>query len=141
MNKEPLLIPVDLSIEDEKEKKEIENLCNDTSYIKSIMADLNSMLYYQNEPLQEIENLTTESVKTVEEANKHVEKARVYQKKAMILKATILGGGIGFIIGGPLGAYAGYQIGLTLIGGVFGGVALAGLGGGTSYSILKNKNK
>ena len=139
MNKEPLLIPVDLSIEEEKEKKEIEKLYNDTSYIKSIMADLNSILHYQNEPLQEIVNLTTESVKTIEDAYKHVEKARVYQKKAMILKATILGGGIGFVVGGPLGAYAGYQIGLTVIGGLFGGVALAGLGGGTSYSIFKNK--
>ena len=69
MEKEPLLIPVNIEEEEEIEKQEIEKICKDTSFIRSIMYDLNSMIYDQSQPLETVEELTEKSKDILRDAN------------------------------------------------------------------------
>jgi hypothetical protein len=116
-------------------------LLKSTEQIKEISQTLHEQINLSGEVLQEIDTLIEQSEETLIDTNIDLNEAKKFQSNTMILKVTAVSTGIGLLVGGPLGAFAGAQIGLVIGGAIVGSVAFASLFGGASYGIMKQKTK
>ena len=130
------------NIEEQQQKEnyeDVKRLAYDTAKIKEIMKDLNDLIEDDGEQIVYAERLTDDAQEILEEANTHIHKARESQKKAVILKGTLISAGIGACIGGPIGGILGSSVHLTIMGALLGGLSIGGFTGSLTHFILKNK--
>jgi len=132
----------DSSVKEQQNKENYEDakrITQDTEKIKEIMKDLNELIEDEGEQLVYAERITEESQETLKDAGIAVHKARESQKKAVILKGTLVSAGIGACFGGPIGGILGSTVHLTIAGVILGGVSIGGLTGSLANYVLKNK--
>ena len=128
---------------EEQQKKEnnedVKRLAYDTAKIKEIMKDLNGLIEDDGEQIVYAKILTDDAQETLKETNIQLHKARESQKKALILKGTLISAGVGACIGGPIGGVLGSSIHLTVLCALVGGVSIGGFTGSLANFILRNK--
>jgi uncharacterized membrane protein len=132
----------DSTVKEQQNKEnyeDVKHLTQDTEKIKEIMIDLNELIEDGGEQLVYAERITEESQETLKGAEIAVHKARESQKKAVILKGTLVSVGIGACFGGPIGGILGSTVHLTIAGAILGGVSIGGFTGSLANYILKNK--
>lgn len=125
--------------EDRENKEDIKCLVQDTARIKEIMKDINELIEDEGEQLVYAELITDDTEEILEDTNDQLYKARESQKKALILKGTLVSAGIGACFGGPIGGILGSTVHLTIAGVILGGVSIGGLTGSLANYVLKNK--
>lgn len=125
--------------EDRENKEDIKCLVQDTARIKEIMKDINELIEDEGEQLVYAELITDDTEEILEDTNDQLHKARESQKKAVILKGTLVSAGIGACFGGPIGGILGSTVHLTIAGVILGGVSIGGLTGSLANYVLKNK--
>jgi hypothetical protein len=125
--------------EDKENKEDIKRLVQDTAKIKEIMKDINELIEDEGEQIIYAELITDDTEYILEETNIQLHKARESQKKAAILKGTLVSAGIGACIGGPIGGVLGSSIHLTVLGVLVGGVSIGGFAGSLINYILSFK--
>lgn len=134
------LICSNIKEQQQKENNEdVKRLAYDTAKIKEIMKDLNGLLEDDGEQIVYAKMLSDDTEVILEEANTKINKARESQKKAVILKGTLLSAGIGACIGGPIGGILGSSVHLTIMGVLLGGISIGGFTGSLTHFILKHK--
>ena len=125
--------------QDEEDKRDVEKLAKDTEQIKTIMKDLNELINDDGEQIVTAELITNETQEIIKDTKETLHKARESQKKAIILKGTLISAGIGVCIGGPIGGVLGSTVHLTLLSAIVGGVSVGGLMGSLTNYILSTK--
>ena len=125
--------------QDEEDKRDVEKLAKDTEQIKTIMKDLNELINDDGEQIVTAELITNETQEIIKDTKETLHKARESQKKAIILKGTLISAGIGVCIGGPIGGVLGSTVHLTLFSAIVGGVSVGGLMGSLTNYILSSK--
>ena len=126
----------------QQEKQEESNyIFQQTGILKEIAEEINFLIGKSKIPLEEANINMETAIIEVSESNKELETAKQYKKGKKIFVITGILTAIGISLLGPLGAYAGAQIGIELIGGIVGSVAGGGIFGGTTYKICKKNKK
>lgn len=135
-------IAYDEKIQEQLEKENNEDakrIAKEAEKIKEIIKDLNELIEDEGEQIAFAELITEDTTNTLEDTKITLDKARESQKKAVILKGTLISAGIGACIGGPIGGVLGSSVHLTIMGAVLGGVSIGGFTGTLANFILKNK--
>lgn len=126
-------------LQDKENKEDIQRLLQYTAKIKEIMKDMNELIEDGGEQIVYAELITDDTEDILEETNIQLHKARESQKKAAILKGTLISAGIGACIGGPIGGVLGSSFHLTALGALVGGVSIGGFAGSLTNYILSFK--
>lgn len=130
---------------EEKEKKEeillAKKIADDSSQLKDIMNDLNNIIKDSDIQLIDINDKLQESQVILDETKGDLIEAEKLKNNNSLLKVTGFSTILGLCIGGPLGFLGGSYLGLALGGGLIGTIAGGSIGGGTAYSLHKNKKK
>ena len=125
--------------QEREDRKDAEKLAKDTETIKTIMKDLNELIEDEDEQIVFAERITDETHDVLKETNENIHKARESQKKALILKGTLISAGVGLCVGGPIGGLLGSSVHLTTIGAIIGGVSFGGFMGSLTNYVLSTK--
>lgn len=126
-------------LQKEQDKKDIIKLKEDTEKLKIIMKDLTEIIDDSGEQILFAERITDDTQETLKETSEHIKKARESQRKANILKGTLISTGIGICIGGPIGGILGNTVNLVGMGTLIGGVSIGGFMGSLTNYILSVK--
>jgi hypothetical protein len=122
----------------DEQRQDIKYIYDSTEKINDIMKDLNHLLAGDTIKIQDLSDETISVYEMLTDTNEELHEARQKQKKTLLLKATLIGVGVGMVIGGPLGAIFGIYSGLGGgLCGILGGVTSGSIGGGASYGIFK----
>jgi len=140
LDKSPLLLGItslqnndEIMRQIEKEnREESKDLLQQTEAINEIATEISILLERSGKTLLTVDNKVETSLDDVKITNTNLTKAKKYQKKKAVLITTGILAVVGISLLGPLGAYAGAQIGIQLIGGVVGSVTGGGIFGGTT---------
>ena len=130
---------IDQLIEDEN-RNDVEKIARDSAIIREIMGDMSQLIDDGGEQIIIAKEFVEGADVNVEDAVEQLIHARKSQANSVILKGTIGGIVIGFLIGGPGGAAAGYIIGNVVLGGIIiGGLSLGSVFGAVGNAIYRNK--
>ena len=115
------------SIQTYDNTEEYHQIASDSSNIKDIMTDLNTLVQKQEPPLRVVEESTVEIEELLDEATRELDgvKSHSLKGKSMIiaLSGAAIGGVVGIVIGalgGPVGSTVGAHIGAAIGAGVIG---------------------
>ena len=127
------------SIIKKEQTEDVKNLVKDIEQLKEIMKDINELIEDDEKEIAYAELISDETQQTLENTQITIDKAREAQKKAVILKGTLISTCIGACIGGPLGGILGNTAGVTIMGALIGSISFGGFSGSLTNYILKTK--
>jgi hypothetical protein len=128
-------------LQKEEDTKDANRISKETSQLKTIIHDLNQFIDDDKDKIVFAERITEDTHKILEDTKDFIDKARESQKKAFIMKGTLISTGIGLCIGGPIGGILGNTIHLTILCAMLGGVSVGGFTGTLTNYILRYNSK
>lgn len=125
-----------------EDRADAQQLSVDAVAIRGIMADMGKMVLLQGEALVQAREHTDDAEQNVHVATEQITKAGDRALRGRVWKVTLLGLGVGAMLGFPLGAgiAAAASASTALVGaGVTGTVVGSVVGGSTAYAAAKSQ--